>query len=218
MSGSFAQFLVDTLVYTGLLIVLVLALRAPVARWFGPQVAYALWALPLLRLFMPPLQLPASMAPTVQTAEPVLLAAPEAPLLPVYEAAPAALSFAVALPVLWLAGAAVFIAWRTQQYFAMRETYLADARPVGEVGRIRLVETPAADLPLALGIRDKVVALPLGFMALHDRAARDLAIAHELAHHRGPRNCCWRSIGSTRWPGPDGARCARIRKRLATRG
>jgi bla regulator protein blaR1 len=30
-----------------------------------------------------------------------------------------------------------------------------------------------------------VIALPPGFMALHDREARDLALAHELAHHRG---------------------------------
>jgi hypothetical protein len=34
-------------------------------------------------------------------------------------------------------------------------------------------------------VRDKVVALPPLFMAMEDRAARDLAIAHELAHHRG---------------------------------
>ena len=185
MSPTFSQFLADTLVYTGLLIVLVLALRAPVARWFGPQVAYALWALPLLRLFMPPLQLPASMAPAAQTAQPMLLAAQDMPPLPVYEAAPAAISIAEALPTLWVIGAVLFLGWRARQYFAMRRSYLADARPVGEVGRIRLVETPAADLPLAFGIRDKVVALPPGFMALHDRTARDLAIAHELAHHRG---------------------------------
>jgi len=185
MSASVSQFLVDTLVYTGLLIVLVLALRAPVARLFGPQVAYTLWALPLLRLFMPPLQLPASMAPTVQNAEPLLLAVHETPALPTYEAAPAAFSLAEAVPAVWVIGAVLFLAWRTRQYFAMRRTYLAGARPMGEVGRIRLVETPAADLPLAFGIRDKVVALPPGFMALHDRNARDLAIAHELAHHRG---------------------------------
>jgi len=31
---------------------------------------------------------------------------------------------------------------------------------------------------------DKVIALPIGFMASTDRAARDLALEHELAHHR----------------------------------
>ncbi|MFM5907931.1 MAG: M56 family metallopeptidase, partial [Novosphingobium sp.] len=35
------------------------------------------------------------------------------------------------------------------------------------------------------GVRDKVIALPMGFMGWHDRTARDLALAHELAHHRG---------------------------------
>jgi hypothetical protein len=36
-----------------------------------------------------------------------------------------------------------------------------------------------------MGVLDPVIALPPGFMALHDRPARDLALAHELAHHRG---------------------------------
>mgnify|MGYP006146595905 CR=1 FL=1 len=39
--------------------------------------------------------------------------------------------------------------------------------------------------PIAFGLFDKVVALPPRFMAMEDRAARDLAIAHELAHHEG---------------------------------
>jgi hypothetical protein len=67
----------------------------------------------------------------------------------------------------------------------MRRNLLAEARPVGEVGKIRLVETPAVSAPVAFGVTDKVVALPMLFMALEDRTARDLAIAHELAHHRG---------------------------------
>ena len=43
-------WLTDTFIYTGLLIAVVLVLRRPVARHFGPQTAYALWSLPLLRL------------------------------------------------------------------------------------------------------------------------------------------------------------------------
>ena len=42
-------WLTDTLLYTGALIALVLVLRRPVARHFGAQMSYALWALPLLR-------------------------------------------------------------------------------------------------------------------------------------------------------------------------
>src|SRR5690606_24520149 len=61
-------WLLDTLLYTGLLIALVLAVHVPVARHFGPQAAYALWALPLLRLLLPPITLPAAFAPAPPTA------------------------------------------------------------------------------------------------------------------------------------------------------
>jgi hypothetical protein len=67
----------------------------------------------------------------------------------------------------------------------MRRLLLAPAVQVGEAGRVRLVETPEARSPVAFGVLDPVVALPPGFMASPDRHARDLALAHELAHHRG---------------------------------
>jgi hypothetical protein len=55
--------MLETLVWTGVLIALVLVLRRAVARSFGPEAAYALWALPTLRLVLPPITLPAAMAP-----------------------------------------------------------------------------------------------------------------------------------------------------------
>ena len=185
------QWLVDTTLYTGLLIGAVLLLRRPVARSFGPQIAYALWALPLLRLFLPPLVLPASLAPQPEsiTAAPLMLAAVETSpfdeaAMPVAEAT-FALAWSDLLVPLWLGGAMAFLVWRTITYRRMRHEVLAEARPVGEVGRIRLVETPAVGAPVAFGVLDKVVALPPLFMAQRDRTARDLAITHELAHHRG---------------------------------
>ena len=39
--------------------------------------------------------------------------------------------------------------------------------------------------PVAFGVLDKVIALPPLFMAQPDIVARDLAIEHEVAHHRG---------------------------------
>src|SRR3546814_9106859 len=52
------EWLTDTLVMTGALLALVLLVRRPVCRWFGPNAAYALWALPMIRLALPPLALP----------------------------------------------------------------------------------------------------------------------------------------------------------------
>lgn len=50
-----------TTVAVSLLIVIVLAIREPVARRFGANMAYALWLLPALRLIMPPL--PSNLSP-----------------------------------------------------------------------------------------------------------------------------------------------------------
>jgi beta-lactamase regulating signal transducer with metallopeptidase domain len=183
------NWLLDTLVWTGALIALVLGARRLVSRHFGPKAAYALWLVPLVRLALPPIVLPAWLAPIEAsgTAEPVVAYA-AAPIDggAALAAAPVSAPFdwtALALAI-WCAGAAIYIATRLVSYFQLRRDLLAGARSVGDAGRIRLLETPATESPLAFGVFDKVVALPLGFMASPDRRARDLALAHELAHHR----------------------------------
>lgn len=214
--------LMETLVWTGALIALVLVLRRPVARMMGPQTAYALWALPLIRLVLPPLTLPQWLAPLapepqalpapvpspVAVADPLPLAFASEPLVlatapaaaPVAAPASAPAGFDLVamladLPLaqmalaLWLGGAGVFLWRRFAAYFVLRDALLAEGREVGRVagrtGAIRLVETPGTAAPIAFGVLDPVIALPPGFMALPDRRARDLALAHELAHHRG---------------------------------
>lgn len=184
------SWLLDTLVWTAGLIALILVLRRPVSRWFGPQAAYALWALPILRLILPPVELPARFAPepAAQTSVTYFTVGP------VEEAARATTASAEVAPgfdwlaillAAWLTGAVAFLAIRFGNYFRMRATLLEDAVPVGEDGKVRLVETLATSAPLAFGVFDKVVALPKGFMASLDRTQRDLALEHELAHHRG---------------------------------
>ena len=194
MSG-FGDWMIDTFIYTGVLIALVLLVRRPVSRWCGPQVAYALWALPFLRFIMPPIVLPAWMAPAepetvaVASAEPlmVIISDPVESAVATQAAAAPVVDVAVAdlLLPLWIGGALVFLGWRLREYLQMRKVLLVNAVPVGEAGKVRLVETPAVSGPVAFGIIDKVVALPPAFMAHYDITARDMAIAHELAHHRG---------------------------------
>lgn len=165
------------------LIALVLAVRGAMARRFGARIAYGLWALPLLRLGLPPIVLPAWLAPPVEGAA----GTPPVTIVVMDQAAPAEAGFdwTGAGLTLWLGGALGLLAWRVVTYRAMRRRLLADARPVGFAGRVRLVETPAVHAPVAFGVADKVVALPPGFMAWPDRTGRDLVIAHELAHHAG---------------------------------
>ena len=162
--------------------------RRPVARHLGPKAAYALWVLPLLRLVLPPIVLPAWLAPSVEASKAadaaILVALPvEEVATPVAAAAPS-FDWISLLLAIWAAGAVVYVVSRIVSYARLRQDLLADACPVGVHGKVRLLETPATASPLALGVFDKVVALPPGFMAWTDRRARDLALSHELAHHR----------------------------------
>ena len=205
MSALSLEWLADTVLWTAALIALVLVLRRPVARLFGPQMAYALWALPILRLIMPPVELPAWLAPA--ESEPLLpavqsseaSAAATAPidqalsliLSPATEAVASPVATQSPLPLLevvigvWLVGACSFLFLRFRGYFDMRRKLLENSREVGRAGKVRLIETSQTKAPLAFGVRDKVIALPTGFMASSDLEARDLAVAHELAHHKG---------------------------------
>ena len=181
-------WLLETLFWTAILIGFVLCVRRPVARWFGPQIAYALWLIPALRLILPPIELPASMAPAVAA---VPAAAIDEAALRELEAAlalgalqqPAAqqaetTSFWASLDwtvlfeaafAIWLIGAGLFLILRFSAYFRLRDDLLHDGREVGRDGKVRLIETPGTTAPLAFGVIDKVIALPLGFMAQPDR-------------------------------------------------
>jgi beta-lactamase regulating signal transducer with metallopeptidase domain len=181
------SWLFDTLVWTGALIALVLVARRPVARHLGPKAAYALWVLPLLRLILPPIVLPAWLAPSVDaaaTADAAILVLPVDEVATPAAAAAPSFDWLALLVAIWAAGAVVYIVSRLVSYACLRRDLLADAYPVGVHGKVRLLETPATASPLAFGVFDKVVALPPGFMAWTDRRARDLALSHELAHHR----------------------------------
>ena len=99
-------------------------------------------------------------------------------------ASPPAIDWTLVALTVWLVGAMVFLTRRYGLYFAMRSELLRDGAEVGTREGVRLVETPATKAPLAFGVIDKVIALPPGFLAETDTTRRDLALEHELAHHR----------------------------------
>jgi len=213
MTGlPFQDYLLDTLLWTAVLIAAVLVLRRPVARWFGPQIAYALWAIPALRLLLPPIELPAWMNPAPAQITQITILNPDTPVATINgpagfgEAAPGALQSPAnpvantpvtpmtelamgpileAVVAVWCIGAVTFLALRFSAYFKLRKQLLDGAVDVGRDGAVRLIETPATSAPLAFGVLDKVIALPTGFLAQPDRTARDLALAHEMQHHAG---------------------------------
>ena len=187
---------IEALIASAVLMVAVLLLRGPVRRAFGPDIAYALWALPALRLFLPPL--PQSwreiaVAPVARASEQITVYVIEP--FGGDAAAPVAQnpSLGPLLVSLWVLGAAAFIAWHAMAHARFCRRMLDQAARGTEIeGGIQLIETDAASGPLAFGIWRRYVAFPRDFTERYDIEERDLALAHELGHHhRGDLIANW---------------------------
>ena len=191
-------WLIEALVASALLMALVLLIRGSVRRMFGPGIAYALWALPALRLLLPPLPgWGAAVAPVRRATETVVLivepvrAGAAAPAV----AAGAALGLGSMLVALWISGTVALLGWYVLDYHRLRRRLLTGATPIGEREGVRIIASAGAPGPIAFGILRRYVAFPADFTARYDVAERELALAHELGHHaRGDLAANWAAL------------------------
>ncbi len=192
---------VETIAATTLLMLLVMMLRGPVARRFGPQVAYALWLLPALRMILPPIPdvwRPVEFAPIGVATDPgvIMLGVPvaEVPALP---QGWGMADVPLAVVALWLLGAVGFVAWHIVQHNRFCAKVLASGRAKGVAGgHVRMIETRHAAGPLAFGVVHRYVAMPVDFRERYDEREQALALAHELGHHaRGDLLANWIALG-----------------------
>ncbi len=202
MSGEALGWMVEAMVASTLLMVLVLLARRHVRAAFGPQIAYALWALPLLRLLLP--RMPHQVA---EQATPPLSAMGETlntyVVLPVTTQLPEPIAGSSLWPSLgqgvalfWIVGAAGFLAFQLLRHWRFRTRLLATAEPLEAVDGVRVVASDGAPGPLAFGIWHRYVAFPRDFAERYDADERDLALAHELGHHaRGDLIANWIALG-----------------------
>jgi beta-lactamase regulating signal transducer with metallopeptidase domain len=169
---------------TTLALLLVLAVRLPVARTCGAGWAYSLWLLPLLQPLLIALQGFGGSVSNVLP-DPVII-------LPAVAGAAASSpssggpgQWVPLLLALWAEGAAVFLLVQLIAY--RRLLGRLGAEPFAEepvVGGIPVIESEAVDGPLALGLLRPRIAVPAGFTLRYTPAERRLALAHELVHHR----------------------------------
>ena len=175
---------VDTLIAVSLLMLLVLAARRPVAALFGAGWAYALWLLPLVRLFLPPLDLFGGDIALPQHTVILIPSGGEA----VAPSSPAGGSgqWIPLLLALWAGGAAVFVSWQQAAYGALMLSLGREGRrgDPPEFGGIPVVASESADGPMAVGFLKRRIVVPLDFGARYSQAERRLALEHELVHHR----------------------------------
>ncbi|WP_235927675.1 M56 family metallopeptidase, partial [Sandarakinorhabdus rubra] len=188
-------WLAEALIGATLLMLLVLAIRRPVARLCGAHAAYALWALPPLRMLMPsipgwtPLYVPVAgvrpdgsgalaLMPPADAVDhrlpPATLQMGEVGLVPDWPAL---------LVCLWAVGAALFLAtqWRRHTGFLARA--LADGEQLTMAGEVEVILSPHVPGPMAAGIWHRRIFLPADFRARYSAAERRLALLHEGAHH-----------------------------------
>jgi beta-lactamase regulating signal transducer with metallopeptidase domain len=194
MSTDFmGAWLFDTFVVTSMLMLLVLLLRRPVARHFGPSVAYALWLIPAARVLMPSLE--GAPAPTLEsgtalpdTVRDAILAGivtPENTASATSQmASTPSVDYAVLGLTLWLGGATLFFIIQMIRYASMRDELLSEATEIANINGVRVVASDQVAGPLAFGLFKRYIAVPQDFTKSYSAEERELAIAHEMAHHR----------------------------------
>ncbi|GGE01689.1 hypothetical protein GCM10011529_05060 [Polymorphobacter glacialis] len=184
------------LIGSAALMLFVLLVRAPVRRLVGPRLGYALWALPALRMLLPPL--PADLLAGLPLAGvagggmSILFAGPLGVSGPGERLASAPLG--EMLLMVWLAGACAVFATYAVRHFRFCHRSRVDGIVQDRFGTILII---AADVdgPLAFGVFRRFIAVPRTFWRDYTASERDLVIAHEIVHHRrGDLVANWASL------------------------
>lgn len=212
--AAFQTWVVQTGVVVSLLILVVLIIRRPFARAFGANAAYALWSLPLIRLFMPGVAIPQNWLPS--------FAAPEAAITPVrpyifpadmppvprdmpnamteaVALGPGPINWGVIVMMVWVTIAVLWFVYQLYRQYQFKTAVMAESRNVGsalseEIERaaqkIGLRKTPLVRVsnkglgPFVTGLRTPLVLLPDNFEQAFTAQQRHFALVHEFAHVR----------------------------------
>ncbi|MEG3166072.1 M56 family metallopeptidase [Sphingomonas sp. PB2P19] len=185
MSAALPGWAIEALIASTVLMIIVLAIRTPVRRLFGAQVAYALWALPALRLILPPMPQGwhTSATPLSRAGETIIIYVVDPAGSAAVASAPGP-SLGLVAGALWGAGAAAFLVWHFVQHSRFCARMLGTAERLDDEQGVRVIASPAAPGPLAFGIVRRYVAFPRDFDDRYDSDERALALAHEIGHHQ----------------------------------
>jgi beta-lactamase regulating signal transducer with metallopeptidase domain len=185
VSTESLSWVIETFIAVTILMLLVLALRGPVATRFGARAAYLLWLAPALRMIMPPLPENWGVAPTQQIQEAVIVMTGVSSPASVAIAVPeSGTLWPAAFLALWLGGAALFFLRHIMAYRHFVRTTVTETTPFDMQGAIAVSASPRVTSPLALGIITKTIIVPHDFTTRFNTTEQRLALTHELTHHR----------------------------------
>lgn len=175
MSG----WMIETLIASTLLMLLVLAIREPVSRRFGPRIAYALWLLPALRMVLPPLPESWGAAEVAPVAKVSVMIGQAAPAVP-----SSGTNWALAVVALWAIGSLAFLSWHLASYRRFAARVRQDCEDLCDHDAFTVQASPLVRSPLAFGVLGKMVVVPADFADRYDAIEQRFALEHEVTHHR----------------------------------
>lgn len=180
-------WLIEALIASTLLMVIVLLTRSAMRNAFGPQVAYALWALPVLRLALPPLPdawRQAAVAPLSGVGDTITILVVDSGTNVTAGGAVSLPSATLIVGGLWAAGALGFLLWHLTSHTRFCRRLLGSAAAIEQVRGVCVIASDVATGPLAFGVLRRYVAFPLDFADRYDVDERELALEHEIGHHQ----------------------------------
>ena len=222
MTEAALNWMLETGIAVTLLIGFILIIRRPFAKRFGARMTYALWALPVLRVFMPAIVLPAlPEGPINEAAVPIYtVPAMAIPAQSIAEPAAPIIPWSLVILGLWMFGAVIWLGWQLFLQRQFRKTVTRESRELTETVT-RSAERIAAQLglkhlpeirlssekigPLVTGPVKPVIILPSDFEDNYSPSQQAFALGHELTHIR--RFDLWAAFAglmfrAVNWPNP----------------
>ncbi|WP_420136552.1 M56 family metallopeptidase [Sphingomonas sp.] len=178
---------IEALMASTVLMLVVLALRRPVAARFGAHAAYMLWLLPALRMVLPRLPEmpePARVVPIHLDVARLIAAGSGVPANPAPVTVAPSIDWLPIVLAFWLAGALGYLGWHWIRHLHFMRTALAHGESSGRRDGINICRSAAVAGPLATGMFHRHILLPPDFDRRYNDAEQQLALAHEMAHHR----------------------------------
>jgi beta-lactamase regulating signal transducer with metallopeptidase domain len=174
----------ENLLWASAAMLLVLAIRRPVARLFGAGVAYGLWLIPAVRLVAPPGDwIGAAFETPLSTLSPLLIGIDgNAGGAPPPLGGPG--QWAPTILAVWAGGALLFLIYQGVTYRLFLRRLSLSMRSAGSHQGVPLIASEAVDGPLALGLLNRRIVVPADFETRYTPAERRLALDHERHHHR----------------------------------
>lgn len=220
-TDTFIDWALHTGIAVTLLTAFILLIRRPFAQRFGAGAAYTLWALPLIRLLMPPVTLPVlkpeTMPVTIITQMPP--SAPPQSSLQI-ESTATALNFAPFILGAWLSITVLWLAREALRQHRYVHKLRAQSTPINgpcallaqkAMGAAKLKTLPDIRFstqktgPLVTGLRRPMIILPENFETHFHPQQQYFALLHEMTHIK--RRDLWAAFGvllfrALNWPNP----------------